>query len=251
MDRDRLKDVHQTTLTEGRLNEDLVDWLKTKGPTWLLFVLVAVVAYLAVVRYRQHQLNYRDEAWQKLIEIQVESNPQGFEDVAQEYGDVDGIGMLARLEGAERLLRAIQTRTPISEDATTSMPGTMTAEQRTAAIERAVKFYDEMLALDNGSIGHTMFGVTACNGRAALAEAQGDIDAARQWYEKAATRAGDIYPQLAEQARHRIASLDTDLADVTFPATNVSEPTVALPPVQTDPNLLQIINEGSDAEKTG
>jgi hypothetical protein len=131
------------------------------------------------------------------------------------------------------------------------MPGTMTAEQRTAAIERAVKFYDEMLALDNGSIGHTMFGVTACNGRAALAEAQGDIDAARQWYEKAATRAGDIYPQLAEQARHRIASLDTDLADVTFPATNVSEPTVALPPVQTDPNLLQIINEGSDAEKTG
>jgi hypothetical protein len=33
MDRERLKQVHQTDLTESRVNEDFVDWLKTKGPT--------------------------------------------------------------------------------------------------------------------------------------------------------------------------------------------------------------------------
>ncbi len=30
MDRDRLKQVQQTDLTESRINEDFVDWLKTR-----------------------------------------------------------------------------------------------------------------------------------------------------------------------------------------------------------------------------
>ncbi len=29
---ERLKDVHQTELSESRINEDFVEWLKTKGP---------------------------------------------------------------------------------------------------------------------------------------------------------------------------------------------------------------------------
>ena len=39
-DRERLKEVHATDLTESRVNEDFVDWLKTKGPTYLLAILV-------------------------------------------------------------------------------------------------------------------------------------------------------------------------------------------------------------------
>ena len=33
MDRNRLKDIHQSDLTESRMNEDFVIWLKTKGPS--------------------------------------------------------------------------------------------------------------------------------------------------------------------------------------------------------------------------
>jgi hypothetical protein len=242
-DRDRLKDVHQTTLTEGRLNEDLVDWLKSKGPTWLLFLLVAVVAYLGVVRWRQYQANYRNEAWQKLMEIQSTSFPQGFEDLAKEYGDVDGIGMLARLEGAERLLRSIQTRTPITTDAAGALPGTMSPEQKLQAIARAEKMYDEMIAMDNGSIGHTIFGVGARNGKAALAESKGDSVAAKEWYEKAATRAGDIYPHLAAVARERIATLDKTLVELQFPETAAPPPAVISAPVTSDATLMAIIND--------
>ena len=31
MDRDRLKEVRQTDLTESRINQDFLDWLKTSG----------------------------------------------------------------------------------------------------------------------------------------------------------------------------------------------------------------------------
>lgn len=242
MDRDRLKDVHQTNLTEGRLNEDFVDWLKTKGPTWLLFVLVALVAYLAVVRYRQYQVTSRNEAWQRLLDVQDTTLPAGFEEVAREYGDVDGIGMLARLEGAERLLRSIQTGTPLTSEDSFAAPGSLSAQQRQDAIKRADKMYEEMIALDDGSIGQTVFAVTAYSGRAALAESRGDGEAARQWYEKAAQRAGEVYPQLAEQARHRIETLDENIDEITFPATVTRDPGPALQPAATDPAMLEIIN---------
>ncbi len=32
MDRERLQQVHQSEVTESRINEDFVEWLKTKAP---------------------------------------------------------------------------------------------------------------------------------------------------------------------------------------------------------------------------
>ena len=58
MDRDRLKEVHQTDLTEGKINEDFVDWLKTKGPTYLLVVLIGLAAWLFIVRFRQQKQDH-------------------------------------------------------------------------------------------------------------------------------------------------------------------------------------------------
>ena len=49
----------------------------------------------------------------------------------------------------------------------------------------------------------TLHTVKALNGRAAVAEAKGDKDAARTYYESAAARAEAYYPTLAAQARGR------------------------------------------------
>ena len=81
MDRDRLKEVHQTDLTESRINEDFVDWLKTKGPTWLLMILIGVGGYLGIVRWRQYKQQHFVEAWVALSECRL---PGAFEDVADD-----------------------------------------------------------------------------------------------------------------------------------------------------------------------
>jgi hypothetical protein len=38
MDRDRLKEIQTADLSESNVNEDFVQWLKTKGPTYLLII---------------------------------------------------------------------------------------------------------------------------------------------------------------------------------------------------------------------
>ena len=76
MDRERLKDVQTSDLKDDRLNEDFVVWLKTKGPTWLLMILVAVVAYLYIVNWKQGQINYRNEAWIPLAQAHMPTTQQ-------------------------------------------------------------------------------------------------------------------------------------------------------------------------------
>ncbi|MBT8484422.1 MAG: hypothetical protein HKO59_16850 [Phycisphaerales bacterium] len=221
MDRERLKEVHQTDLTESRVNEDFVDWLKNKGPTWLLVILVALCAYLAIIRFRQHKADFRAEAWAALAEAEL---PGSFEDVAQEYEDVGQVASVAYLRAADELLRSVQLGTtlgaadtpvdPATPDAPASDP--LAPEQRTQYLTRARGLYDRVLDRDDGSMGMTLYVVNALNGKAAVAECEGDADAAGQLYEEAAARASEHFPGLAEQARARAASVGRFTDSVSF-----------------------------------
>ena len=53
MDRERLKDIQTADLSESHVNEDFVHWLKTKGPSYLLIIMIVIVAYMFVVKYKQ------------------------------------------------------------------------------------------------------------------------------------------------------------------------------------------------------
>ena len=46
MDSDRLKDIQTADLSETQVNEDFVHWLKTKGPSYLLIIMIVIVSYL-------------------------------------------------------------------------------------------------------------------------------------------------------------------------------------------------------------
>ena len=71
MDRERLKNVQTSDITDEKLNEDFVLWLKTKGPTWLLVILVAIVAYLFMVNWRQREARHQNEAWIALLDARL------------------------------------------------------------------------------------------------------------------------------------------------------------------------------------
>ncbi|MHC4947996.1 MAG: hypothetical protein ACYTG1_07015 [Planctomycetota bacterium] len=211
---ERLKEVHQTDLTESRVNEEFVDWLKTKGVSWLLIVLLALCAYLIVVRWKERKATHFNNAWAAYLESEQSQLPSSFEDVAEEYGDVGAIPALARIRAAERLLRSIQTDRPLGVDAAAT--ATLTTDERQQYLDRADRLYARVIEDDDGSLGMMLLVVNAINGRAALAESRGDLDEAARLYEQAAIVAEGSYPGLAAQARARAATSAEQTETVVF-----------------------------------
>lgn len=242
MDRDRLKEVHKTDTTESRVNEDFVEWLKNKGPTWLLVVLVALTAYLGLVRWRTTQQTQHIQAWRALDEAERSAFPASLRSVAEDYPRVDAIANIARLNAAQILMESVITgqrpgMTVGQEDATLS------AEDRELNLNRADEFYREVIAADDGTLRTAVHVVSAHNGRAAVAEARGDAEAARQHYLAAANRAEAAYPYLAQQARERAEGAPV-AAGIQLPSDDeVMTPaeTIDLRPALIDPALRELL----------
>jgi len=213
MDRNRLKEVRQSDLTESRINEDFLTWLKTSGPTYLLIVLVLLCAYVLWVRWKEHKQTYVATAW---AEYNNSDLPSSLIDVAVKYPDVGALAGVARLDAAERWMRAVQLNQSLA-GAEGQTPIPLTDEERAQYLDGADRVYAEVVADDDGAPGRTLVVVNALFGRAAVAEAKDDVEAARGFYEQAAARAEAVFPNLAAQARRRMESVATAIAAVTLP----------------------------------
>lgn len=214
MDRNRLKEIHQSDLTESRLNEDFVTWLKTSGPTYLLIILVALCSYVLWIRWQEQKQNYVYEAWQAYQESLASGLPSSLEDVAMQYDDVGAIPHLSRMFAATILLSAVNTNTPLSADGTQTT--TLTDEERTQYLDRADKLYQTIIESDDHDLPLTLLVVNAHNGRAAIAESRGDTEQARAYLTAAAERVEPYYPKLAEQARGRIETADLVATEISL-----------------------------------
>ncbi|MDP6987339.1 MAG: hypothetical protein QGG74_04770 [Phycisphaerales bacterium] len=210
-DRERLAEVHTTDLNEGKLNEDFVSWLKTKGPTWLLIIVAFVVAYLVMIRWQQQEARARDEAW---LELMTTTQPASLEDVARRHAGVDAVADLARLNAADALLLDVQRGRTLSEDGQKTTD--LTEETRAAHLSQAERLYGEVIAEDDGSTGRALATVSALNGLAAVLESRGDVAGARDAYTRAAARATTWVPALAAQATARAETADALSEDVNF-----------------------------------
>jgi hypothetical protein len=210
--RERLKELHASDLTEGRINQDFVDWLKTKGTTYLLFAVILLLAYAGYVRWNHHRHSYHRSAW---ADLNAAALPSSFEDVAEKYSDVGSVSHLARLKAAGELMRAIQSGDTLGGDAQNQTP--LTPETRNEYLDRADSFYQKVASADDKSDGMALFVHSALTGRAAVAESKGQIDQAKQFYSQAAERVATLYPALAEQARERASNVDRHVAEVTLP----------------------------------
>ncbi len=212
----RLKQVHEVDLTESRVNVDFVDWLKTRGPTWLLLVLVFVAGYMAILRYRQYKASHVVAAWVAFAECRL---PGSYEDVAAKYDDIPGLPQQARLAAAAALVESVQTGQSLASDPSdpsTSVP--LTDDDREANLNRAGRLYREVLESDDKSLPMTLYAVNAMQGLAVVAESRGDATEARRWYDDAGARAEEWYPLLAARLRTRGASAAQYAEPITLPA---------------------------------
>jgi|TARA_B110000196_G_C21037161_1_gene610584 predicted negative regulator of RcsB-dependent stress response len=206
MDHDRLKDIQTADLSESNVNEDFVHWLKTKGPSYLLVVMVVIVGYLFYIRYQSSQTQHQGEAWIAFAEARVSGLPASFEDIATTYSDIGSLRPLGLLNAADGYLKAVVLNQALGSDA--NVTTTLSEEDRTFYLQKADALYAEVVTSDDNQKANTLFAAGGLSGRAAIAEANGDIEGARNYYEAVIVRVGDQYPALATQAQSRIASLD-------------------------------------------
>lgn len=216
MDQDRLKDIQTADLSESNVNEDFVHWLKTKGPSYLLIVMIVIVGYLFFVRYQQGKTAYRAEAWFAYLEAQASGLPASHEDVAKSYADVDSIEALGLLSAADAYLKSLVTGQAVGSSPEISTP--LAQEDRTFYLEKADNLYAMVVNLDDQSHSSSLITVSALNGRAAVAEANGDIEGAEVFYQNVIARIEDQYPALASQAQSRIDTLAPLSEIVTLPS---------------------------------
>jgi predicted negative regulator of RcsB-dependent stress response len=215
MDRDRLKDIQTADISESNVNEDFVYWLKTKGPSYLLIVMIVIVAYLFFVRYQQSKMAHRAEAWIAYIEASATGLPASHEDVAQTYSDIDAIQELGLLTAGDAYLKAVVLNQTIGSSADISTA--LSDEDRTFYLEKADNLYSRVVANDDKSDSAALFVVSGLNGRAAIAESRGDVEAAKKFYESAAARIENLYPALATQALARASTIDTLANEIILP----------------------------------
>jgi hypothetical protein len=215
MDSDRLKDIQTAGLSEAQVNEDFVHWLKTKGPSYLLVIMVVIVAYLFFVRYQQGKTAHRAEAWIAYIEARATGLPASHEDIAQSYSDIDSIQELGLLTAGDAYLRAIILNQTVGSNA--NITTSLSEEDRIFYLEKADNLYGQVVAMDDQSDASALFAVSGLNGRAAIAESRGDIEAAKKLYETAAARIDVLYPALATQALARANTIATLAGAVTLP----------------------------------
>jgi|TARA_B100000959_G_scaffold282388_1_gene348662 hypothetical protein len=215
MDQDRLKDIQTADLSESQVNEDFVHWLKTKGPTYLLIIMIVIVSYLFFVRYQQGKTAHRAEAWIAFIEASATGLPASHEDIAQSYADIDSIQELSLLTAGDAYLKAVVLGQTIGSNADVST--SLSEEDRTFYLDKADKLYSLVVAGDDNTDAAALFVSSGLSGRAAIAESRGDINAAKKFYEAAAERIDSLYPALATQALVRANTIESLTETVTLP----------------------------------
>lgn len=237
MDPNRLKQVQQTDLTESRLNQEFVYWLKEKGPTWLLVVLLGLVAWVGIDRYQQYKANKHSSAF---FDLEKATGADALESVAEDHDGVASVPQLARLRAGEIYLIEVNRRRDFED---------LDAELDDAAIEerlgKAEALYQTVLEGAAGEGGERLFRVQALFGLAAVAEARGEFDEAGEYYDQAAAAAGEAYQPIRDQARKRKESLATLDPALTLPARK------DLPhPSPIDPLLRDLLAPPADAESS-
>ena len=242
MDPDRLAQVQQSELTESRVNEDFVEWLKKWGNSILLAVLLVALAGVGWNWWQQKIDETIDTAWTNLSMAQL---PASLEEVAADSTEVGSVSTLALIRAADEYLISVQNGVPLGMLPTADDAPELDPDTRSEYLDDADRLYGEAIASvgDYGAdFAKKLLVCSGLFGQAAVAESRGDIDRARTLLETVTTTADPEYPQLADQARTRIDSLEPLGTKIALP----NEADLPKPPEpEVQPDALELLRGGS------
>ena len=232
-DKSRLRQVQTTDLTESRLNDDFVYWLKKNGSNYLLVVLLVACGVLAWNYYNRQQVAKSAGAWTELSTASESRMPEPLEQVAKDHAEIPQVAMMALIAAGDLRLGQIQ-RGELSP-----------AVGTTPAVP-----------LGGGNRDHiapVLF--SSLFGRAAVAESRGDFDASKKYLEEVSTIAGGKWPSIADVAKTRLTGLVALAKPIAVPAAaDIPVKTTVAPPATStgsDDLFNSIIKEQQTGEQGG
>ncbi|MFM8697484.1 MAG: hypothetical protein ACKOF7_02255 [Phycisphaerales bacterium] len=236
----RLQNVQQADLSESRVNDDFVLWLKTWGQNILLVVLAVAALAMGWHWWQQRQERAVDAAWVELANARL---PAALREVAARNEGNGAISANAELRAADAYLGSIVSnqrfdREPGAADAA------VTPELRAEWLKEADALLAKVQARTSAAPGTGQLGllVSALFGRAAVAEDQGDLAAAEGFLKEIQARTTNTdFSSAADVATRRIDSLRMVTGTITMPA----KPVVAAPPAM--PGLAPMAPSAPDA----
>ncbi len=252
-DKRRLQQGLQTQdLTEGRLNDDFVFWLKKNGSNYLLVVLLAACAALGYNYWNRKGIEKSSLAWSELTQATM---PEALEGVAKDHANVPQVAMIALLSAGDRRLGQIRTGelspktgdTPavLLDDAARKITEDAAYDDYTKAAEIAVKLAGGKMENAITVVLPTLFG------RAAICESRKDFEGSRKLLDEAASIAGSRWPSFADLAKWRAGETLALASPITIPAASalpVKAPAVTPAAVGTDDPFNQLIQEQAAQE---
>ena len=235
----RLKTMQQADLSEGRVNDDFVHWLKTWGQNILLGVLIIAAIAMGWFWWSQRKEKERDDAWAELGGANL---PAALQEVAAKHEGKDAVAPFAELLAADRYLTAVLSDQRFDREAG-AVDAALTPELRTEWLKAADTLYAKVAARITRNKYPDDYGFlfSALFGRAAVAEDLGDLKAAEGYLKDIETRAkGTDFASAGELAAKRIANLQALATPVVLPSKPVAPMAPAIPDLtgQMAPNAL-------------
>ena len=219
-DKRRLQQGVQTQdLTEGRLNDDFVFWLKKNGSNYLLVVLLAACAALGYNYWQRKGIEKSSVAWTELGQATM---PEALEGVAKDHAEVPQVAMIAWLSAADRRLGQLRTGELTSKAGDTPAVLLDAATRKItedAAYDDYTKAGDIAIKLASGNRANAITVLLpTLFGRAAIEESRGDFEASQKLLDEAAVVAGDRWPTFANLAKWRATETLTLASPIMIPS---------------------------------
>ena len=221
----RLQNVQQADLSESRVNDDFVLWLKTWGQNILLVVLAVAALAMGWHWWQQRQERAVDAAWVEMANARL---PAALREIAARNEGIGAISAMAELRAADAYLGSIVSnqrfdREPGAPDAA------LTPELRAEWLKEADALLASVQArtASASGTGQRALLLSALFGRAAIAEDRSDLPAAEGYLKEVQALTKDTdFSSAADVASRRIDTLRVAAGTITLPA----RPVVAAPP---------------------
>jgi len=204
----RSSQVQTQDLTESRLNDDFVFWLKKNGMNTLLVVLMAACAFLGYNYWQRKNVDKTAAAWSDMMNATL---PEALEQVAKDHANVPRAAMMSLIAAGDLRLRQLQSGVLSAAEGTTAAVVLDDAARKIAqdaADEDYTNAAKIAVTLAGGSQEKAALVVLqSLFGRAAVAESRGNLDASRALLAEAQSVAGEDWAPIAKLAKARVDGL--------------------------------------------
>lgn len=209
-------------LEESRLNVEFIDLLRRWSTPVLVVIAAAAVAWAGLQYLNRARLAAVDRAFRDLESARLSGSPEALVSVAQEHDDVRAVGLLARLDAADAYLAAVRAGlkpgSPVGPDGSIAEEDVLTEEDRSEFLRRAEELYRHVEQAAGADPARAQYLAGALFGLAAVAECRGQVDQAREYYQRAGEVAASAGLEPFDRiAQERVAELAMAVRPVELP----------------------------------